>query len=275
VRESNSGRHRLSIAGTGSSTLSRSAVGLALGACLCAGQLLAGGPAQAAPAQVAGAAQAAAAPAVRVSPSFTKKTIRYGQSVLVGARVVDGRTGKPLGGRRATVQYTVGAGWKTAKVMNTSAAGNAWLTARPKRETAYRILVSGGSSGEVRVKVTGVPKVTKAQRVIAEARKTVGSPYRRAAAGPRAFDCSGLTQFVYHKVGRNLPHKANSQQRYGKAVSRSAAKPGDLIVFRSGSYGYHAAIYAGGGYMYDAATPGTRVAKRKIYGKNYVVRRLV
>ena len=47
--------------------------------------------------------------------------------------------------------------------------------------------------------------------------------------------------YVYQKAaGRKLPHKANSQQKYGKAVSKSSKKPGDLIIFRSGSYGYHA-----------------------------------
>jgi cell wall-associated NlpC family hydrolase len=280
VLETYSGRHRLPIAGTGLPTMSRTgrAVGLALGACLCAGQLLTGSPAQAAPpppATTALAVAAQAAPAVRVAPTFTKRTIRYGQSVLVSGRALDGQSGKPLGNRRATVQYTIGKGWKTAKTMRTSAAGNAWLTARPPRETVYRVLVSGASTPAIRVHVTGIPKVTKGQRAVAEAAKMVGRPYRYAAAGPRAFDCSGLTQFVYRKVGKKLPHKANSQQRYGRAVSHANARPGDLIVFRRGSYGYHVAIYAGHGYMYDAPKPGTRVGKRKIWSNNYVVRRLV
>lgn len=277
MRESYTGRHRLPMAGTGSSTLSRTGIGLALSACLCAGQLLTGGPAAAAPETVAAnqATQAVAVPAARVAPSFTRKTVRYGQSVLVDAHAVDRRTGKPLANRRATIQYTIGRGWKTAKVMNTSAFGNAWLTARPSRETAYRILVAGANSGEIRVTVTGIPKATKAQRVVAEARKQVGKPYRYGAAGPNSYDCSGLTQYVYRKVGRNLPHKANSQQRYGRAIPRSAAKPGDLIFFRNGSYAYHVGIYAGGGYMYDAPRPGKNVTKRKIWSKNYVVRRLV
>jgi peptidoglycan DL-endopeptidase CwlO len=74
---------------------------------------------------------------------------------------------------------------------------------------------------------------------------------------------------------RKLPHKANAQQRYGKRIPRSQARPGDLIFFRSGSYAYHVAIYAGNGYMYDAPRPGKRVGKHKIWSRNYVVRRLV
>ena len=58
-------------------------------------------------------------------------------------------------------------------------------------------------------------------------------------------------------------------------MSKEPREVGDLIVFRSGSYGYHAGIYAGGGYMYDSPHTGARVGKHKIYGSNYVVRRLV
>jgi cell wall-associated NlpC family hydrolase len=82
--------------------------------------------------------------------------------------------------------------------------------------------------------------------------------------------------YVYRRaIGSKLPHKANSQQRWGHAVSKSKAQPGDLIVFRRGSHGYHVAIYAGNGYMYDAPGRGRKVGKHKIWSKNYVVRRLV
>ena len=96
------------------------------------------------------------------------------------------------------------------------------------------------------------------------------------AAGPNRFDCSGFTMYVYRKsVGKKLPHKANSQQRYGTAVSKKNAKPGDLIVIRSGSYGTHAGIYAGNGTMWASPRSGKTVQKQKIWSRNYVVRRLV
>jgi cell wall-associated NlpC family hydrolase len=76
-------------------------------------------------------------------------------------------------------------------------------------------------------------------------------------------------------VGVSLPHKANSQKSYGRAISRSQALPGDLIIFLSGGYGYHAAIYAGGGYMYDAPRAGSTVGLHKIWSSTIVFRRLV
>jgi cell wall-associated NlpC family hydrolase len=112
-------------------------------------------------------------------------------------------------------------------------------------------------------------------RVVTEAAKHKGKMYLFGAAGPKRFDCSGFTLYVYKKTtGKKLPHKANLQQRYGKAVSKANAKPGDLIVIRSGSYGTHAGIYAGAGKMWSAPRTGKPVSKQKIWSSNYVVRRL-
>ncbi|WP_229075047.1 C40 family peptidase [Actinoplanes sp. DH11] len=114
------------------------------------------------------------------------------------------------------------------------------------------------------------------KRVVTEAARHKGKKYKFGAAGPKRFDCSGYTKYVYKKAaGKKLPHKANSQQRYGKAVSKSAKRPGDLIIIRKGSRGTHAGIYAGGGKMWSAPRTGKTVSKQKIWSKNYVVRRLV
>jgi cell wall-associated NlpC family hydrolase len=112
-------------------------------------------------------------------------------------------------------------------------------------------------------------------RVVTEAAKHKGKRYKFGAVGPKRFDCSGFTLYVYKKTtGKKLPHKAHLQQRYGKAVSKAKAKPGDLIVIRSGARGTHAGIYAGGGKMWSAPRTGKTVSKQKIWSKNYVVRRL-
>ncbi|WP_328463446.1 C40 family peptidase [Actinoplanes sp. NBC_00393] len=115
-----------------------------------------------------------------------------------------------------------------------------------------------------------------ANRVMNEAAKHKGKKYKFGAAGPKRFDCSGYTMYVYKKAaGKKLPHKAHLQQRYGKAVAKSSARPGDLIVIRKGTKGTHAGIYAGGGKMWAAPRTGKTVTKQKIWSKNYVVRRLV
>ncbi|GAB7047379.1 C40 family peptidase [Catenuloplanes indicus] len=121
------------------------------------------------------------------------------------------------------------------------------------------------------------PAPGKAAAVVALAKSLSGKRYRAGGASPGGgFDCSGFTMYVYRTAaGKKLPHNANRQQRAGVAVSKAQARPGDLLIFRKGAHGYHAAIYAGGGYMYDAPRPGVRVGKHKIWSRAYVVRRVV
>ncbi len=96
------------------------------------------------------------------------------------------------------------------------------------------------------------------------ARRFVGYPYRYGAAGPRAFDCSGLTLYVYRQVGVRLPHKARAQfsTRFGRRISGTANLiAGDLLFFRNtaGPGITHAAVYVGNGMMVTANTPRTGV----------------
>lgn len=111
--------------------------------------------------------------------------------------------------------------------------------------------------------------------VVAAAARQAGKRYVFGTAGPNTFDCSGYTQYVYKQFGVNLPHLANAQKNYGTSVSKANMRPGDLLVFLSGGYGYHVAIYAGNGKMWEAANPSMPVGLHTIWSNSYVVRRLV
>ena len=65
-------------------------------------------------------------------------------------------------------------------------------------------------------------------------------------------DCSGFTMQVYARYGVSLPHHAASQPAYGKRISASEAKPGDLFFYGSGSSISHVAIYIGNGNIVEA-----------------------
>jgi cell wall-associated NlpC family hydrolase len=82
----------------------------------------------------------------------------------------------------------------------------------------------------------------------------LGDPYVWAAAGPHAFDCSGLTMEAYGAAGISLPHSAQLQATYGTPVSLSALLPGDLVFGHSPIS--HVAIYVGGGLMIEAPQTG-------------------
>ncbi|HEY3001495.1 MAG TPA: NlpC/P60 family protein [Kribbellaceae bacterium] len=112
------------------------------------------------------------------------------------------------------------------------------------------------------------PKNTFNKRVLREAAKLKGTPYRYGGTTPRGFDCSGFTRYVYTYAGKSLPRTSRAQYRTVKHISRAAAKPGDLIFFKSSSGRvYHVGIYAGGNMIWHASKPGRPVAKAKIWSK--------
>jgi len=85
----------------------------------------------------------------------------------------------------------------------------------------------------------------------------VGKPYVFGAAGPDAFDCSGLTMAAWQTGGVSLPHSAANQYNYGHHVSYDQLQPGDLMFFYQ-PIG-HVTIYIGNGMMVSAPEPGENV----------------
>jgi peptidoglycan DL-endopeptidase CwlO len=248
-------------------------VALSLGLCLCAGQLVATPAASAAPVMTAATAKTVKP---KISVAYNKRTASWGSKVRVTAKVLDPKTGKKVVKGSIRLQSKVNGKWKTWQ-KKSAKNGTVVFTTKPGKSAWYRTYYSG-SAGFKATASRGVKITVRASgaKILAEARKHKGALYKFGAAGPKRFDCSGYTQYVYKKAaGKKLPHKANSQQKYGKKVSKSNKKAGDLLVFRSGSYGTHVAIYAGGGYMWASPHTGARVKKQKVYSSNYVVRRLV
>ena len=83
-------------------------------------------------------------------------------------------------------------------------------------------------------------KVVRASSV---ALRQVGDPYRYGAAGPRAFDCSGLMKYSYAKAGIKLPRTAAAQSRRAHRIPKSHLHRGDLMFFTDGGGVYHAAMF--------------------------------
>jgi peptidoglycan DL-endopeptidase CwlO len=78
------------------------------------------------------------------------------------------------------------------------------------------------------------PEATPIERVLAYAQAQLGRPYRKGAAGPDAFDCSGLVRAAYLTIGVDLPHYSVTQASRGRAVDWRAEpiQPGDLVFVR-------------------------------------------
>jgi cell wall-associated NlpC family hydrolase len=99
---------------------------------------------------------------------------------------------------------------------------------------------------------------------VSHAMSKLGAPYRWGAAGPTAFDCSGLVTWAYKKVGVSLPRTSRAMSRVGTPVTKSALRPGDLVFFYTPVS--HVGIYIGGGKVVNASQPGTPVKVSNMSG---------
>jgi cell wall-associated NlpC family hydrolase len=96
----------------------------------------------------------------------------------------------------------------------------------------------------------------------------VGDPYVWAAAGPNAFDCSGLVVWAYAQEGIELPHYTGDLWNEGEHVSENDLEPGDLVFFYADIS--HVGIYIGDGLMVDAPQTGEDVKVQPINQDPYV-----
>lgn len=110
-------------------------------------------------------------------------------------------------------------------------------------------------------------------KVVDYASEQVGRPYLYGGSGPVAYDCSGLTQYVYGQVGVSLPHSAAQQYGVTEHLAKSRKKLGDLLFFYDRSGIYHVGIYAGGDQMWAAGHTGDVVRKQVIFSPDYLVGR--
>lgn len=105
--------------------------------------------------------------------------------------------------------------------------------------------------------------MSRVDQLISAARGQLGVPYVFGAERPgEAFDCSGLTSYVFGEVGVKLPHKASEQQRIAKPVAKPL--PGDLVFW--GNPATHVALYIGGGKVISAPHTGSVVKVQDLWG---------
>lgn len=126
------------------------------------------------------------------------------------------------------------------------------------------VVVSTAMTGAIVLTVTpeahaGTPIRSKA---LSTAAAQKDDPYKGGAAGPNAFDCSGLIRYPYKKHGKTLPHNAQAQYNKSTKISANKRAKGDLVFFGpSKSNIKHVGIYAGGGKIWNANSGAYRGKK--------------
>lgn len=112
-----------------------------------------------------------------------------------------------------------------------------------------------------------------AKGIVNLARQYLGTPYQWGGANPKTgFDCSGLAQYAYGKIGIRLPRTSQQQFQVGRPVPQQALKAGDLVFFK-GTDGPandvgHEGIYIGNGQFIHAPHTGD-VVKVSNLGDRY------
>lgn len=104
-----------------------------------------------------------------------------------------------------------------------------------------------------------VSRGTPRGNVVSIALAQLGKPYSWGAAGPNAFDCSGLVVYCFSQIGISLPHSSRALYNCGTPVSLSELQPGDLVFFARGGKINHVGIYVGNGNFIHAPHTGAVV----------------
>ncbi len=122
---------------------------------------------------------------------------------------------------------------------------------------------------------------SRGQKAVDMAMKHLGKPYVYGAAGPKAFDCSGFTSYIYKQMGIKLNRSAADQSKNGVKVARKDLLPGDLIFFHTTRPGIsHVGMYIGDGKFIHASSSRTgkvitSVLNSGYYNSRYVVAKRV
>lgn len=80
------------------------------------------------------------------------------------------------------------------------------------------------------------------QKLLDEAQKHLGVPYKEAGLDPTGFDCSGFTCYVFEQNGVSLPRRAAEQYTYCQKIDPEEAHAGDLVFFSNGTQINHVGI---------------------------------
>lgn len=106
--------------------------------------------------------------------------------------------------------------------------------------------------------VSSVKEGVSGADIVAKAKLYLGCPYVYGSAGPKGFDCSGFTSFIYKQFGFSINRTASTQLNHnGVSVDRANLQPGDLVFFRDYSCAKsasHVGIYIGDGQFIHASS---------------------
>ena len=202
---------------------------------------------------------------------FKKKVITLGLTVLftlcgaVGAfasfqRGDDGEEVLAIQKRLAELHYTVGTldgefGSATEKAVKAFQAAQGLEVDGVVGSATYRALMNK--------ELPPNRAQNLVRSILRAAYSVIGTPYVFGGTSPYGFDCSGFTQYAFKRAGVYIPRTADSQLYYGKRISMSQLRPGDLVFFETYLPGpSHVGIYIGDGkFIHASSSKGVTISR--------------
>lgn len=138
-----------------------------------------------------------------------------------------------------------------ARLLKAQTAANAAVTSAASKYGSGQtpagntgtIIYNGGNASDLR------------SRLVAKVASQKGTWYKWGGESPKTgFDCSGLVQWAYGKLGIKMPRTSGPQAHMGVKTSIKNLRPGDLVAHPG-----HIAVYAGNGMMWEAPHTGAQV----------------
>jgi cell wall-associated NlpC family hydrolase len=146
--------------------------------------------------------------------------------------------------------------------------------------TKNNIEVVSYASYQPRVnKILGYNNSKIKNKIERDAKKFLGIKYVWGATGPRKFDCSGFTQWVYRDAGIKIPRVSRDQAKVGNYVTYANLKKGDMVFFdtkkkRTGKV-CHVGIYLGHNNFIHASSGAKKVVIYNFNKKPYYKKRFL
>ena len=141
-------------------------------------------------------------------------------------------------------------------------------TTHPVRGEILYVVSQAPGAGREAVKGATVTVTSRTfnQKAAAYATTLEGIPYLYGGTTKQGFDCSGLTQYVYHDEGKQIVRTSDEQFHQFRGEAHSQAQPGDLVFFHDSSnlqsHVYHVGVFEGGNDMVAATHTGSDVQEQ-------------